>query len=125
MLKLKDISEKEVVYFRDTNCVYYWDFKYVVDVDENHFALINHSGSGSGWEVEQMEFVDKEFVFPFFKNSGWDEEFKKIKGEKLGEHIDCELINEDGDYYGDEEVILIEKEFVLSKMKEVEGTYDE
>lgn len=117
-MKLNELGKCKVVYFRDTNCQYYWDFKYVVEIDECNFALINHGGSYSGWDEEFSEFVDKEFVYPFFKNSGWDEEFRQVEDKTLDDYMDCDFTNENGVYYGDEEVIIIDKEFVLKKMKE-------
>ena len=112
-MKLKDILDNKILYFRDTDCSYYWDYKYVVEIDNNNVALINHSGSSSGWNPLDIEFVDKEFLYSFFEkryNSGLDD-FEVLDNEVLSNYLECDLQEDfnDTEDFGELEVILIDK----------------
>ena len=122
-MKLKDILDKKLVMLKDTDCNYYWDYKYVVEIDEDNYALINHSGSGSGYCPLHFEFVDKEFAYQFFKGEDWE----TIKFEKTDENLGIYTGNDEWSFqddwngtenYGELEVIVISKEYVMKKYEE-------
>jgi hypothetical protein len=107
-MKLKDILQNKVLYFRDTDCEYYWSYKYIVEIDNDNVALINHGGSGSGWEPLSIEFVDEEFASAFFE-ARYDnslDDFSVCKEEKLIDYTGNDLQEEDEDF-GELDVIMI------------------
>ena len=124
-MKLIDILDKKVIWFKDTDCGYYWDFKYIVELDEEHYALINHSGSMSGWNPLFFESVDKEFVSAFLNGYDYDDrKFEKVDNKIL---VDFTGNNEysfkdDGEDFSLIDIITIEKETVDRIIKELTDT---
>lgn len=127
-MKLKDILEKKVIYVRDTNCQYYWDYKYIVEIDDNNYTLINHSGSGSGWEPLGIESVEVGFASAFIRESEYENPFIKCIKDKLdvydtlGSYLgDCKD-EDNGEDYTLIDIILVDKETIedLLNKKEVE-----
>jgi hypothetical protein len=120
-MKLIDILDKKVVWFQDTDCEYYWDYKYVVELDKKHYALLNHSGSFSGWNPLFFESVDKEFTSAFLSESEWhDEKFAFVKDKKLVDYTGNYLEEDDKDF-SLINIIPIEKETVDKIMKELKS----
>lgn len=123
-MKLKDILKNKVLYFRDTDCHYYWDYKYIVEIDKDTVALINHNGSQSGYYPLFIEFVDEAFVSAFFEKRFYNrlDDFKCLINENhtLQKYIYSLKESEYGDYqdFGELDVIPIDIKYVQEQFNE-------
>lgn len=120
-MKFKDILEKEVIYWQDTDCEYYWDYKYIVDLDKDNYVLINEGGSMSGYIEFSIESIDKEFVSNFMTTGDYEFPFEKKQG-KLNEFIGIDdEFDDEGILYLEHDIVPIKKELVdvyINKLEE-------
>lgn len=61
-LKLIDLLHNEILYYAISNDGYYWDGTILIKCNEK-YTLVEFKGSQSGWIKNQIECVDKEFIF--------------------------------------------------------------
>ena len=106
-MKYKDILDKKVIFEENLGDKYYWDYRIIVQIDENNIVLIEYEDSYSGWLPFAVETVDKEFISSFFDTYG--DKNRKVKlnyesADKLEDLIDFRY--DEGDL--EEEIIVLE-----------------
>ena len=106
-MKIIDIRDKKIIYSKNLGDEYYWEYKFIVEIDEDNYCLINYEDSCSGYIPFNMESVDEEFISAFMKNPYNDNYINFYKSNKLlGDYIsDYDLC-----YVKDVDVIIIPKE---------------
>jgi len=108
-MKFKDILDKKVVYIENLGDEYYWDYRIIVQIDENSIVLIEYDDSQSGYISFAVESVDKEFISSFFDNY-------LDKDRKVKLNMDSSIVLKDEvdfDYnkeYLDEEIVVLKLE---------------
>ena len=113
-MKIKDIKNKRILYINHMDSGdYYWSEKFIVEIDDKYWALINYQDSQSGYLEHFIESVDKEFISAFFDKGchnryAWEKQRKCIKLEPYVEKED-----------EDSEVVLIEKELIVPYLKDL------
>ena len=107
-MKIIDIKDKPIIYCKNLGDEYYWEYKLIVQVDENNYCLINYDDSYSGYISFNMECVDEEFVSAFMKNPYADDFINFNKTNKLLSEF---IINKkDIETATNSDVVLIPKE---------------
>jgi len=105
-MKIIDIIDKKIIYGKNLGDNWYWEYKFIVQIDEDNYCLINYDDSYSGWIRFKMECVDEEFISAFMK----DYDDKYINFDKCDVPLSKFIDDDDLQYVKDEEVILIPKE---------------
>lgn len=106
-MKIIDIRDKKIIYSKNLGDGYYWEYKFIVEIDEDNYCLINYDDSMSGYIPFSMECVDEGFISAFMKDPYYDNYINFDKSNKLlGDYID----DYDLGYVKDVDVILISKE---------------
>ena len=118
-LKFKDILNKKVLYCENLGDEYYWDYRLIVQINENYITLIEYDDSYSGYISFSVESVDKEFISSFFED--YSDKDRKIKLDfesttKLKDIIDFEY---EPDYL-EEEIIILELEDIKNYLEDKE-----
>ena len=102
-MKIIDIRDKKIIYGKNLGDEWYWEYKFIVQIDDDNYCLINYDDSFSGGIEFTMECVDEEFISVFMDD-------KYINFDKydvpLSEYID----DDDLQYVKDVDVIIIPKE---------------
>lgn len=106
-MKILDIRDKKILFKKNLGDNYYWEYRFIVQVDENNYCLINYNDSFSGWISFNMECVDEEFVSAFMKDP-YDDNYLNFdkSDEVLGDYIANYNLGE----VKDVDVVLIPKE---------------
>lgn len=106
-MKIIDIRDKKIIYSKNLGDSYYWEYKFIVEIDEDNYCLINYDDSYSGWIHFKMECIDEEFISAFMKDPYDDNYINFDKSNKLlGNYIrEDDLVN-----VKDVDVIIIPRE---------------
>lgn len=119
MLKIKDIMDKKIIYSKNLGDSYYWEYKFIVEIDENNYCLINYDDSMSGWIPFKMECVDEELISAFMKNPYDDNNYinfdksNKLLGDYISDYNLCDV--------KDVDVVIIPKEKIQSYLDILES----
>lgn len=106
-MKIIDIRDKKIIYLKNLGDSYYWEYKFIVEIDEDNYCLINYDDSYSGWISFRMECVDEEFISAFMKDTYDDNYINFDKSNKLlGDYISDDYLCD----VKDVDVIIIPKE---------------
>ena len=110
-MKIADLLHKKLLYGANLGDEYYWDYRFIVEVDDEYYCLLNYQDSISGWIEFQVESIDEEFLSNFLETT-----FVKATDDTdiqtMYDNLFCDI--------GEEEVILIEKSKVDALLKEEE-----
>lgn len=105
-MKFKDILDKKVLYSENLGDEYYYDYRIIVQINENEITLIEYNDSYSGYIPFFIESVDKEFISSYFDN--YEDEKTKIKLDFNSDITLKDCINfEDEEKYLEEEIIIL------------------
>ena len=119
-MELIDLRKNKVIYSKNLGDSYYWEYKLIVECNDNNYCLINYDGSSSGYIEFCMESVSEDFISAFFNNPYEDGIIMFDKDNSLLQ----DYLNE---YYGDFEdianieAILIPKEKIQKYLDMLEG----
>lgn len=106
-MKLIDILDKKIIYSKNLGDRYYWEYKFIIKIDEDNYCLINYDDSFSGWIKFHIECVDEAFISAFMKDPYNDNFINFDKCDKaLGDYID----DDDLGLGRNVDVVLIPKE---------------
>ena len=111
MLKIKDILDNKVIYEENLGDDYYWDYRIIVQIDEENIVLIEYDDSRSGYIPFSIESVDKEFISSFVDN--YYDKNRKIKLNFKSNETFRDVI----DFEYNEEVLSIENGYYHYIMK--------
>lgn len=106
-MKIIDIRDKKIIYSKNLGDNYYWGYKFIVQIDENNYCLINYDDSCSGYIPFNMESVDECFASAFMKdpyNNNYInfDKSNKLLGDYISDYNLCDV--------KDVDVIIISKE---------------
>ena len=106
-MKIIDIRDKKIIYSKNLGDRYYWEYKFIVEIDEDNYCLINYDGSMSGWIHFRMECADEGFISAFMKDP-YDDNYinfdksNKLLGDYISDYNLCDV--------KDVDVVIIPKE---------------
>lgn len=61
-MNIIDLKGKPLAYSRNLGDAYYWEYHFIIDVDDEHYCLLNYEDSMSGYVEYQVESIDEEFL---------------------------------------------------------------
>lgn len=117
-MKIIDIRDKEIKYSKNLGDNYYWEYRFIVKIDDDNYCLINYDDSFSGWISFKMECADEEFISAFIKDPYDDNYLNFDKSNKLlGDYINDDNLGK----VRDVDVVLIPKEKIQAYLNLLES----
>ena len=110
-MKIADLLHKKLLYGANLGDEYYWDYRFIVEVDDKYYCLLNYQDSVSGWVAFQVESIDEEFLSDFLETI-FVKTTEDANIQTMYDTLFCDV--------REEEVILIKKSKVDVLLKEGE-----